>query len=105
MKRIYISGKITGVVFEDALEQFALAEKKLCDMGYEVTNPMTIAHEHDKSWENYMRLDLKAMLECDSIYMLINWEASKGAVIEHNLAKDLGFKIHYQNTKKRTQTK
>lgn len=96
MMQIYISGKITGLVFEDALKQFSEAEKKLSDIGYRVTNPMTLSHEHDKSWESYMRSDLKAMLECDSIYMLINWETSKGAVIEHNLAKDLGFKIHYQ---------
>jgi len=94
--KIYISGKITGLVFEDAFKNFEKAEKKWIEEGYEVVNPMTIDHNHDKSWENYMRIDLKAMLECDSIFMLKGWETSRGAVIEHNLAKDLGFKIHYQ---------
>lgn len=43
-----------------------------------------------------MRADLKEMLNCDSIYMLNNWQQSKGAIVEYTLAKGLNFKIIHQ---------
>lgn len=96
-KKIYISGKITGKLYADAYEDFARAEKQWTDANYEVINPMNIAHDHDKSWENYMKVDLKAMLDCDSVYMLKCWKDSRGAIIEHNLAQELELKIIYEN--------
>lgn len=96
MEKVYISGKITGLPIEVALTNFIIAETKLKEYNFEVINPMTITHNHDKSWENYMRVDLKALLDCDSIYMLKDWHKSKGANIEYNLAKDLGLKILFE---------
>lgn len=95
-KKVYLSGKITGLSYENAFENFARAELKWKNDGYEVVNPMTIEHNHLKSWVDFMRVDLKAMLDCTEIYMLNNWESSKGAVIEHNLAVELMFIVSYQ---------
>jgi len=96
MKKVYISGKITGLPIEVAFSNFNNAEIKLKENGYETVNPMTINHDHNKSWENYMRVDLKALLDCDCIYMLQDWHKSKGANIEYNLAKDLGLTIFFE---------
>lgn len=96
-KKIYISGKITGLLYANSFENFARAEKKWSDAGYEVVNPMTIDHNHDKSWVNYMKTDLKAMMDCNEIYMLNNWEDSTGAIIEHKLAVELLFIVSYQS--------
>lgn len=52
--KIYISGKISGIENE-APELFAKAEKELQAMGFETVNPMTLNHQHDKSWHSYMR--------------------------------------------------
>jgi hypothetical protein len=95
MKKIYISGKITGIENE-AFKLFAEAEKKLQAQGYETVNPMTLKHEHDKSWHSYMKEDIKALCECDQIFMLKNWQQSKGAIIEHFIAIDLGLEVCYQ---------
>jgi len=92
MKKIYISGKITGIE-ETAPQLFKDAEDFLKAKGSEVVNPMTINHDHDKSWLNYMKTDIVALMECDSIFMLENWEESKGACIEHSLAIKLGYDI------------
>jgi hypothetical protein len=92
-KKIYLSGKITGLPYEEALKKFSLAENIAKTMALEVINPMTIEHNHDLSWESYMKQDLKALLDCDSIYMLNNWTDSKGAIIEHKLASDLNLSI------------
>lgn len=47
------------------------------------------------SWQDYMRNDLSILLRCDEIHMLPDWQSSKGAKIEHQLALDLGIKIVY----------
>lgn len=95
MKKIYISGQITGIE-EQATKLFKDAELDLVLLGYEVVNPMELNHDHDKTWQNYMKHDIKAMMDCDEIYMLNNWIKSKGAIIEHNLAVNLGFNVMYQ---------
>jgi len=53
-------------------------------------------HDHDKSWQSFMREDVKAMLDCDSIYMMSNWVNSKGAKIEREIAIYLGLKVIYE---------
>jgi len=94
-KKIYISGKITGIESE-APKLFALAEEGLKAKGYTVVNPITIKHDHDKSWNSYMKEDIKAMLDCDEVYMLKNWRESKGAIIELSIATAVGLKINYE---------
>lgn len=94
--KIYISGKITGIEGE-APALFEEAEKKLCSIGFEIVNPLKLNHEHDKSWHSYMKEDVKALCECDEIFMLSNWTDSKGAIIEHTIAMFLGLKVRYQS--------
>ena len=97
MAKIYISGKITGLPFDTAFDMFEKAEKKLQIMGWTTVNPMKQPHNHSKTWEAYMREDIIAMMDCDSIYMLKGYSESKGACIEFDLADKLGMKIIYEN--------
>jgi len=83
--KIYISGKITGIE-EQAPSIFNIAERTLQEEGHETVNPMTLNHNHDKSWKSYMKEDVKAMMDCDAIYMISNWKESKGAKIELEIA-------------------
>lgn len=94
--KIYISGKITGLTPDEAKAKFAAAEKQLIEQGFEVVNPCSIEHNHDNSWEAFMRNDIKAMMDCTHIYMLDNWNESPGAKIELNLAIRLNYKVTYQ---------
>ena len=94
-KTIYIAGKITGV--EDLAKiVFKQKELELEDIGYNVINPMELKHDHDKTHASYMRVCIKALCECDEIYMLSNWTDSKGAIIEHTIAMYLGLKVQYE---------
>jgi hypothetical protein len=95
MGKVYISGRITGIE-EEAPQLFDKAEIKLLEDGYEVVNPMKLNHQHDKSWHSYMREDIKALCDCDTIYMLSNWKESKGAIIEMEIACHLGLKVIYE---------
>lgn len=95
--KIYISGKISGLPHAIALSKFKVAERMLIEEDYAPINPMELNHtEHDQSWKSFMRVDLKALCDCDVIYMLNNYEESRGAKIELQLARDLGMKIIYE---------
>jgi hypothetical protein len=92
--RVYISGGITHN--PNALQDFNSAEQYLIGLGHEVVNPMKLEHSHDKSWENYMKVDIREMMLCDALYVLHGWRKSKGARIEVYLAEHLKMKIIYQ---------
>jgi hypothetical protein len=98
--KIYISGKITGIE-QQALALFAKAEAFLKEQGYEPINPMALPHLHDQQWHSYMREDIKALCACDAIYMLHNWQGSKGARLEHEVAQAIGLKIFLNKTELR----
>ena len=96
MKTIYISGKISGVDPKLSEQNFSQAEEKLKKLGFKVVNPMTLKHNHDKSWESFMREDIKALMKCDAIYMLDGWVQSRGAWIEKELSEDLKFDVYFE---------
>ena len=92
--KIYISGQITGLPYETALQNFTDAEIKLKGMGFHtIVNPMALEHNHDKSWEGYMKEDIKALCGCEAIAMLPNWKESKGAQLEKHLAEQLKLNV------------
>lgn len=96
-KKCYISGKISGIEHQ-APELFANAEKEVVLLGFQPVNPMTINHSgHDQSWEGFMKEDIKALMDCDAIYLLRNFRTSKGANIEKILAEELKMEVLYQN--------
>lgn len=98
MKKVYISGRITGLDYKEAVASFENAEKQLKEAGYEPVNPMKLSHTHDLSWEEYMKVDIKALLDCDLIFMIDGWENSSGAKIERDLAMKLSIKeLHLLN--------
>lgn len=98
MKVIYISGKITGIE-KEAVVLFQKAKKYLEGEGFKVVNPMELPDDHDKSWNSYMKVCLKALNGCDGIYMLNNYKDSKGALLELELAERLRLTVDYENCK------
>ena len=95
MKRIYLSGAITGRHKSEYEAHFNHSEN-LLRHEWGVVNPVSLNHDHDKTYESYIRRDLKALLDCDAIYMLTGWEHSKGARIEFNIAVELKMKIIFE---------
>ena len=96
MKKIYISGPISGVSLETAYNNFTNAEVQLLEEDYEPVNPFNNGLPSNATWEEHMRADLKLLLDCDAIYMLEGWEKSRGARIEYALAVDLKMDVQYQ---------
>jgi len=91
--KTYISGPITGLPIEQARAAFSEAEFRLKSAGMEVVNPMNLPHDHDKSWESYMKECVVALMSCDCIYMLEGWERSEGAAFEFMIAEKFKLSI------------
>lgn len=94
-KKIYLSGKISGDT--NFKEKFAQKAKELTDQGHLVFNPAL--HPDMFTWEQFMELDLKALANCDSIYLLDDWKDSRGAKIEYDEALRLGKEVLFEEKK------
>ncbi len=60
--------------------------------GYTVTNPAELdAQDAGKvmTWEQYMRRDIVALMQCDGIATLTGWSNSRGATLEIDIATRL----------------
>ena len=92
--KTYIAGAITGNPnYKDHFDQAAF---EVVDLGLVPVVPISLPHNHDKSWSAYMRECIACLVYCDAVYMINNWKSSLGAMIEHRIAQDLGLKIIYQ---------
>lgn len=94
MKKMYISGPITGYETEERIEAFAAASARAEAMGYKAVNPMKDQPE-GWSWEEYMRRDIEKLCKCDAIVMMRGWEHSRGAMLELEIAKALEMEVFY----------
>ena len=94
-EKIYISGAITGLPNDNA-ESFQKAEELLTPCSNKVINPLKLDHSNCNVWGDYMRNDIKALMDCNAIYMLNGYKKSHGAMVEYRLAKTLGMQIVYE---------
>lgn len=91
--RMYLAGPMTGIP-ERNYPAFADAAAALRRAGYTVSSPHDIDLLHNTAneaqvWEWYMRHAIRMLLRADAVAMLPGWQASRGAKIEHRIARDL----------------
>ena len=93
MKRIYISGPITGT--DDFYERFAEAEAMWSCDELSVVNPAKLNDimPKDATYDEYMKMSFELLGMCDAIYMLKGWEESKGANREYGYAVAKGMRL------------
>jgi len=98
---------------------FDRAEKDLKNTGWNVVNPATLDdnyedtkglgtpeefdpntnQDHKTANRRIMRRDVVAICdECDAIFMLRDWETSRGACAEFYLASAIGLDIYYEGS-------
>ena len=106
MKKIYLAGKITGLPPEVAHTNFlnALMDVALSNPDATVINPHALgqicrrdapALSEADFWQFVMRHCICHLVQCDALYLLRNWQSSKGAQLERTLAMGLGMEIVY----------
>jgi len=94
--KLYISGKITG----DSEYKIKFREAELMLSGatygipnakdYLVSNPAKIT---ETDWKAAMKQAISMMMCCDGVALLPDWEKSKGAKIERELALALDMPV------------
>ena len=96
MGKVYISGKITELPFDEVTTKFKKAEEELAAQGYEVVNPANNGIPINAPWELHVAMDLVLLIGCHAIYMLPDWVYSKRATLEKNIAELTGKTILYK---------
>ena len=92
-KIAFLSGAITGV--EGYRNIFAAAEQRLLEQDCTVLNPAVLPPS-GMAWEAYLRITKAMVREADVVYVLKNWEYSRGVKEELALAESLGKEIIYE---------
>lgn len=102
MKLIYIAGKVTGEPFRETAIKFEKAYNEIKGIGFDAIVPLELVqdylNEHPEKidlpekelWQLAMKLCISQMVECDAVLLLDDWTQSKGALMESQLALDLG---------------
>lgn len=94
MKKVYISGAISGLPIKEVIKDFGSIELAIKSMGLIPVNPLNVCpFSPEKTWNDYMKEDIKALVDCDYIVMMEGWETSRGARLEKYIAKELGIEI------------
>lgn len=94
--KIYISGPMTGLP-DLNFPAFHAEAKRLRDFGYDVVNPAEL-NPNGGSWNECLRKDIAALVECDAIMMLPGWWGSKGALLERHIAEQLKMRFFDSTT-------
>ena len=96
MKKCYIAGRITGLSKMEYSANFDYATIEVTKLGYTAINPAFIHEGKRWSWIRLMVADIRLLLPCKAIFMQRNWKESRGAKIEHCVAKIFRKMIIYQ---------
>jgi hypothetical protein len=91
---VSLGGRLTVEQQQINAKRFYDAESVLRELGYEPVNPLRLNPVGEATnWAAVMKVDLKALLDCDGVYALKGWDAGLGSVIEVELARALSMTI------------
>ena len=92
MKRVYLCGPMSGIENFNRPAFYAEADR-LRALGYEVISPAEICNGASTSWQGCVRLDIAALMTCDTLAALPCNGFSKGVMLERFNAFMIGIKI------------
>lgn len=95
--KIYIAGKITGLPRAEIERKFNSAAEKLKSGGHEVFVPTVLPDYSSVPHEDYLHVCYAMIDICEAIYLLSDWQNSKGARMEFQYAADWKKKILYED--------
>ncbi|MBR1721365.1 MAG: DUF4406 domain-containing protein [Treponema sp.] len=101
--KFYIAGKITGLARTDYEAKFTSFQRLLEDGGHKVMNPACINASEGFEHEDYMHICYAMIDVCDAVYMLKDWQQSKGARMELQYAADHKKEIFYEDESTREE--
>jgi len=101
LKRVYISGPISGHDYEECKRKFKKIQELLETNGFETFNPMENGLPPESSTAQHMRRDLAELTNeqrpYDTIYMMSGWTHSKGCKTEFDCATAMGMNFIFED--------
>lgn len=96
---IYLAGPMSGYP-DHNVPAFHAAAARIRDFGYRVVSPAETEGENqeERTWEQWMRRDIKLLVDCDAVAVLPGWEHSRGATLEVHVARALGMPLMCADT-------
>lgn len=93
-RRVYLSGPMSGHV-KCNYPEFDRWADELRSVGYEVLNPAEISLGPGVrgSYADLIRKDIAALITCQGVALLDDWEESHGSNLEVDIAKTLGMPV------------
>ena len=89
-KKCYNSGKISGLPYLVAYNNFLAVDRRIEELGFESVNPMKEKWlKPSAPWILHMIVDVWKMLWCNTVYFQKNWTDSRGAQVEFYVALNL----------------
>lgn len=95
---IYISLPITGREIH-ARQHADLVKAMLSRAGHKPINPFEIYCGKNPEYADHLCADLRALADCDAIYLCSGWQFSRGCRIERTFAEEFGKIVIYDNVK------
>lgn len=92
---IYISLPITGQE-QKAREKADLTKAMLSRAGHKVITPFEVYAGKNPVYKDYICCDLRALLDCDAIYLCEGWQFSQGCQLEAEAARIYKLQIMYE---------
>jgi hypothetical protein len=87
IKKVYISGAISGLPIQAVIAKFQAAEEKLRRFGLEPINPLYNGLPVEAEWAEHVGKDVGMLLKCDAVYLLPDGKQSRGSRIEVAVAR------------------
>lgn len=95
--KVYISGKITGLDRAAVNDKFEKARAELTEKGHSVLVPTALPDLEEFSHAEYLHICYAMIDVCEAVYMLSDWQTSKGARLELQHASDCKKEILYED--------
>ncbi|RKV80363.1 MAG: DUF4406 domain-containing protein [Alloprevotella sp.] len=96
--KVYISGQISGIEYEEARARFDKAEDFLKGLGVDTVNPMDNGLPEESTWIQHLCKDLELLHDCSHIYMIDGWQLSRGACVEYDFAIRTGKTVLFESS-------
>lgn len=94
--KVYISGPISGHDINERRSCFAKTKAVLEEAGHDVFNPLENGLPENAPTSAHMKTDIKALLDCDCIYMMERWNHSAGCQTEFLVAMACGIPVKFE---------
>lgn len=93
--KVYVSGPMSGLPLLN-YPAFRAATSRLRAAGVEVVCPTEVAAQQpmESRWEDFLREDLRHLLDVDAVVCLPGWMRSRGARLECFVAAELGLPLY-----------